>query len=979
TYSIGVLKSIDGGQTWDITSLDWTIYQNRTIAKLLIHPNDPNTLFAATTYGFMKTMDGGDNWYRTQIGDIDDMEFKPGNPDVIYACTKKLYISTDGGENFTESPAQLPNNYRVQIAVTEASPEYLYFFSSRDGIYRSEDSGISFTKKSNSPTPGNQDWYDLSFAVSHVDPDEIHCGEFNTHRSLNGGQSWQLTSDWTWGNNVGYTHCDIHEMVFFGGTLYVGSDGLITKSTNSGTDWTNLTEGIGIRQFYRIGGSQSDPYKILGGSQDNGTSVLSTTFWHEWLGADGMECVVDWSDSDIVYGTSQNGNFYKSDNGGNFGSVNITQPGGGAWITPFVQHPADASTLFVGGGQVRKTTNGMMSWTTISNLAGGNINGLAIGQSDPDYLYASKEGTIYRTKNGGSNWNDISDGLPNLSITYIAVHPSDPELVAISFSGYTDGEKVYLSYDAGDHWENISDNLPNIPANCVTFYNSPDNGLYVGMDIGVYYRDKYMDEWAPYFEGLPNVIVNELEINYTINKIRAGTYGRGLWECDVLLSAPTAAFEVSENTVPTNCVLHFYNGSTGFENEFLWNFEGGTPQTCIDENPEILYENAGTFDVELIVSNEFGSDTLMYGDLISVEDGLLPEPDFTASECVICLSKSVIFEDQTQYCPTQCEWSFSPNTVAFVNGTSAASVNPEVEFLVPGDYTVSLTVENPAGSNTITKENYINAGGQAIPFSEDFETGVITSNYWYVSNEDDGKTWEIAEPDFTPDGQYAAMMNFYAYYGMNERDQLVSPAINLSEIGNPELNFKYAYAQRASQKDSLIVYISTDCGENWERIWANGPDGTGIFATSPGTFDSFNPASSDNWCGFGYGAQCVSIDLSDYTGQPDVLLMFEGFNRFGNNLYLDDIEIPMPVGIGEVGVPDGKMVIFPNPSPGIFTIQLNPEEAALVEVMNAEGMVVYQQPVFKTSIINLGHASRGLYFVKLKTEKEVYIRKLVIE
>ena len=979
TYSIGILKSYDGGQTWETTDIDWTIYQNRTIAKLLIHPTEPNTLFAATTNGFYKTTDGGDNWDRTQNGDIDDMEFKPGNPDIIYANTKKLYISIDGGENFTQSPASLPTSYRVQIAVTDANPEYIYFLSSRDGVYRSEDSGQTFTKKSTSPVPGNQDWYDLSFAASHTNPEEIHAGEFNTHRSYNGGSSWTLTSDWTHGNNIGYTHCDIHEMVFFGGTLYVGSDGLITKSTNSGNDWINLTEGIGIRQFYRIGGSQSSPYKILGGSQDNGTSVLSTSFWHEWLGADGMECLVDWNNPDIVYGTSQNGNFYKSNNGGNFGNVNISQPGGGAWITPFLQHPTESNTLFVGGSQVKKTTNGMNSWTTISSLSGGNINGLALAESNPDYIYASKSGTIHRTINGGSSWNNITNDLPGNYITYIAVHPSDPEMVSVSLSGYDDGEKIYISYDAGAHWENISDNLPNIPANCVTFYNSPDNGLYAGLDIGVYYRDKYMTEWTPYFEGLPNVIVNELEINYTINKIRAGTYGRGLWECDVLLTAPTAAFEVSENMVPTNCTLEFSNTSSGFDNEFVWTFEGGTPATSTEENPEVLYELAGIFDVQLIVNNTFGSDTLFYDDMISIEEGLLPEPNFVASDSVICMSQTITFEDQTKYCASAWMWSFDPNNVEFVNGTSAASMNPEVDFLEPGTYSVTLTVENPAGSNSFTIEDYIQAGGFAVPFTEDFESGIITSNSWKIINGDDGLTWEIAEPTYAASGQYAAMMNFFSYYSLNARDQLVSPPVNLSDIVEPELNFQYAYAQRFSQTDSLIVYASDDCGETWNRIYANGPDGSGIFATSPGASTFFEPTSHEDWCGQGYGAECVSIDLTAYAFQPNVMFMFEGVNRFGNNLYIDDIEIPMPVGIESIVADETQLMIYPNPANSNISIQINVDEIASVEILNAEGKIVHQQNMRGQTNIDTGSLNRGLYVVKVKTEQQIFIKKLILQ
>ena len=531
-YSIGVLKSNDGGVTWELTGLDWNIGQNRTISKLLINPDNPEILFAATTNGVYKTTDGGDNWYNVQSGNIDDMEFKPGDPNTVYAVTQRFYKSSDGGESFNETTG-VPTTSRAQIAVSDDNPDYVYFFSYQSGIYRSEDGGDSFTQRSTEPNQGSQGWYDLAFAVSHENAEEVHLGEINTWRSLNGGQNWTKTTDWQWGNSLGYTHCDIHEMVFYGGTLYVGSDGLISKSTDAGSTWTNFTEGISIRQFYRIGGSKTNPYKFMGGSQDNGTSVYTDDHWHEWLGADGMECAIDHTNENVVYGTSQGGQFYKSNSGGNGGSVGITQPGGGAWVTPFVMHPVDPLTLYVGLSNVRKTTNGMNSWTTISSFGGGNIRNMYISESNPDYLYVSKSETIYRTTDGGGSWDNITSGLPNLFISYMAVHPLYPETVAVSMSGFDNNKKVYISYDAGETWENYSANLPNLPANCVIFHRDENNGVYVGMDVGIYYRDNTMDEWELFFEGLPNVIVMEMEIQYESGKIRAGTYGRGLWESDL--------------------------------------------------------------------------------------------------------------------------------------------------------------------------------------------------------------------------------------------------------------------------------------------------------------------------------------------------------------------------------------------------------------------------------------------------------------
>ena len=566
TYSIGVLKSTDGGQSWETTGMEHTIYDGLTVEKLLIHPEDPETIFCAVNNGLYRSYDGADTWELILSGHIDDIEFKPGDPNTIYALTKKFFKSTNGGDTFTQITQGLPSsNGRAQIAVTNADPDFVYFMCAGTnglfgGIYRSTDSGTSFSLRADSPQmlgyspTGNdnnsQASYDLGLAASHVDADEVHILGILTWRSMDGGINWVATTEWSFPNNTGYTHCDMHWAHFEGGTLYVGSDGLVSKSEDSGETWTDLTTGIGIRQFYRIGGSKNHPYKLLGGSQDNGTSVYSTDYWHEWLGADGMECLVDYSNPDIVYGTTQGGNFNKSTNGG-MNNVNINQPGSGPWVTSFVIHPNEPATIFVGNNSgVRKTTNGMQSWTTISDFSA-TVEQLAISESNPNYIYASYGNKIKRTKDGGESWFDVSSGLPSNAITYIAVHPSDPEMIAVSLSGYTAGQKLYISENAGDSWTNHSLNLPNIPANCVAFYNDPLNSFYVGMDVGVYYIDNSLDQYETFWEGLPNVIVSELEINYQVQKIRAATYGRGLWESDVHMVEPVSDFEADNTLIPT--------------------------------------------------------------------------------------------------------------------------------------------------------------------------------------------------------------------------------------------------------------------------------------------------------------------------------------------------------------------------------------------------------------------------------------------
>ena len=983
-YSIGILKSTDGGITWNTTGLDWTIYQNRTISKLLMDPNDPNTIYAATTDGLYKTTDAGNSWNQTLSGNIDDMEFKPGDASIIYAITTRFYKSTDSGENFIEI-TDVPNSSRAQIAVSNDNPSYVYFLSSGSGIYRSENSGDSFVYRSAQPTPGNQSWYDLAFAVSHDNAEEVHLGEFNTWKSTDGGINWNLTTDWTWDNPIGYTHCDIHEMVFYEGVLYVGSDGLISKSDDGGSTWVNLTEGISMRQFYRIGTSKNDPYKIMGGSQDNGTSIYTNDHWHEWLGADGMECIINYDNSNIVYGTSQNGQFYKSTTGGNFGNIGITQPGGGNWVTPFVIHPTDPQILFVGSDEVRKTTNGMNSWTTISNFGMGNLNNLAIAESNADYLYASKNSNIYRTRNGGESWANISNGLPNLHISYIAIHPENPETIAVSLSGYDEGEKVYISKDGGTTWTNYSTNLPNIPANCVAFYLGDLNPLYVGMDAGVYYIDEDLSEWTSYMEELPNVIVNELEMQFDNQLIRAATYGRGLWEVVAIIYAPIASFEANQTTIPIGCSNNFINNSQGPPETYQWTFEGGTPSTSSEKHPpEIVYDTEGTYDVQLIVSNSLGSDTLLKEDYITVSTTLLPTINFVASDSMTCSGTEIQLFDQTINCPDTWEWSISPLSFNFVDGTDANSQNPKVIFEL-GTYSVTLTSSNTVGSSTLTKTNYIHSGGSSLPFIEDFEFDNIDKSSWVVENPDEDITWEITEVIGSQPGNKAPWINFINYPHFRERDRLISPPINFTGINNLVLTFDYAYAQRYAQIDSLLVFISDDCGENWTKIYENGPDGTGIFATSIRVDSSFVPQSSADWCGEGWGSSCPIIDLSNWDNKPNIKIMFESFTLFGNNLYIDNILISNNVGIPESSENEFNVRIIPNPSLGIFTIHANDMVGNIgINIINSQGQVFLSETTYNAEgnferQINLQNHAKGIYFLKLSTKLGVEVEKILVK
>lgn len=605
-WSRGVLKSTDGGTTWNTTGLTFVPTDWQKVHKMLMHPTSYNTIFAATYYGLYKSTNGAVSFTKVLDGDVDDIEFKPGTPATMYAVTNEVpspifYRSTNSGDTWTAT--SMTATRRAQIAVTPANANYVYFFSKDKGLYLSTNSGTSWTRKGRAPTEGSQDWYDLAIAVSPTNVNEVHAGEIESYVSLNCGKSWTKTSVWSYPNTTGYIHCDIHEMQFFGNTLYIGSDGLITTTTDQASSFTDLSVGLINRQFYRMAsGVPTNPYKLMGGSQDNGTSVYSTNYWHEWLGADGMECVIDYTNENIVYGTVQYGQFYKSTTGGT-NTVSISQPGGGDWITPFVIDPINHNTLYMGNTSVRKTTNAMSSWTTIGTFGdtGAYINAMAIAKTNPSYIYASKGSRIWRTTNGGGAWTEITGTLPGYKITSIAVHPTNPLKIAVtesSFWTYAAGQKVYTSADAGSTWINYSANLPNLPANSVVYEGGSNDAMYVGMDVGVYYRDNTMPEWVSFMTNLPNVMIDELEVDANAGKIRAATYGRGLWE------SPLYGGTFQQSTPPTP--------ATGFDRSNISRTSAKTTLTLAlnPDNSQLLITHPG-YNGSVLIRIYNSSDSLV--------------------------------------------------------------------------------------------------------------------------------------------------------------------------------------------------------------------------------------------------------------------------------------------------------------------------------------------------------------------------------
>ncbi|VAX24563.1 Glycosyl hydrolase, BNR repeat precursor [hydrothermal vent metagenome] len=620
-HSKGVYKSTDGGATWTQTGLT-DIETGIKIYRLLIHPTNNSILLASTSNGIYKTTDGGISWVKKSLNRWIDMEFKPGDPTIIYASSVGYYneyinISTDGGETWGYTQIAT-GGYRGELAVSANDPTVVYCLVANSAgglvdVYKSTNSGTSFSAlgvsgksmlgyySDGSGSNTGQGTYDLCIAASPTDVNTVYLGGINTWKSIDGGNNWTINNMWTSyfvynKSGAPVVHADKHTLTFqSGGVLFEGNDGGVYKTTNGGTSWTDLSNGLVISQLYRIGVSQTSSTKVLTGLQDNGSKFYDNGIWSDVKGGDGMECIIDFSNSNYMYATYVRGQISRSVNGGGSFPTNISAniPGGqptGAWVTPYVIDQNNSSTLYAGYDQVWKTTDRGDSWTSASQVLSSTdkLRSLAIAPSNSNVLYAADQTNMWKTTDGGaSNWTSITLPSISTSVTYITVHPTNPNKLWITYGGYIDGQKVYESTDGGASWTSISTGLPNIPIMCIVYNKSVTTKevLFVGTDVGVYAKDG-TNSWAAYNSGLPNVVVTELEIFYNpsgVDKLRAGTYGRGLWETEILAPLPVELTNFTAKEINKKIILNWQTATEvnnyGFEIE-----RSSTPLGTIENN-----------------------------------------------------------------------------------------------------------------------------------------------------------------------------------------------------------------------------------------------------------------------------------------------------------------------------------------------------------------------------------------------------------
>jgi len=581
TYGIGILKSINSGQSW-FKSLDWSYNSERGVWSIKINPLHPNTVFANTTEGVYRSYDAGVSWQ--QMNNIVmgmDIEINPVDTNIILSSHGNfasagygIYRSSDGGNNWNQITEGLPSTFngKILLDIYKANPNIVYasighgFVTGNTGSWlcKSTDGGITWTIMSTVDYSKWQGWYSHDIAVDQSNPDNLLIIGIEVYKSTDGGSTVvqkssaaQVLGRPPIGGPEGDSnsvHTDAHIVIQHPtnfDTYYFGTDGGVFRTTDFGETYESRNGKYQTTQFYNgTSSSQIDSLKTIGGLQDNNTVIYDGDLaWIRVIGGDGSWTSIDPINDNNIYASWQILNMQRSTDGGtNFSTITPPSSTRTCFIAPFRSFIGDHAIIYAGRDKIFKSTDSGSSWTTTNNntaLDGNSAIAMEVSYQTSEKVYVAtapygtSRGNVFRTIDGGISYTNITGILPDRFPSDIAVDPLDDSIVYVTFYGFGSGH-IFKSTDSGDTWIDISDNLPDIPAPAVIVDPNNTNHVYVGTDVGVFVSTTGGNNWQDFNDGLPDV-VQAMDLNYTTvnNVIRVMTHGNGAYERKFLSQIPT--------------------------------------------------------------------------------------------------------------------------------------------------------------------------------------------------------------------------------------------------------------------------------------------------------------------------------------------------------------------------------------------------------------------------------------------------------
>lgn len=577
-----IIKTTDGGLNWSNAYTENNLWVN----EIAIKADQPDVVLAAADQGLLRSANGGANWTKIHTQQTWAVKFKPGDPATAFCIRKSgsssdFRVSTDGGATFNNSntgwytPAAGQTVTGGMIAVCPSNPSKVYAYLCGEGgnlggyigVFRSSNNGASWTNTNPAnaigqpytiPTHTNlmdangvdwftQGFYDMAIMVNPNNDNQLIAGGCSWFKSNNGGQTWEAFGGYVGG--LPWSHPDIQALAAQGNDLWITSDGGINYSNNFGFTMEARMNGISGSDNWGFDAGWNEDV-LVGGRYHNGNMAWHESFpegkFYRMGGAESPTGYVNPGDARKTYHSDIGG--YRLKGGFNDGvtyfPVGLFPNESYAYYanSEMVWDPRCWNIVFLGNeNKIWKSTDGGASFSLLYTFPGDaerRVYDIEVSRANPEVLYCSQwDGTddaIWRSNNGGQTWTLLTKlPLPNNNDRVkLAASAEDENVLWAAVTYGSNGKKIYKTTDGGQTWINLTTALlNNIRISNIMAQYGTDGGIYLGTNVGVFYRNNSMSDWQPYSMGLPvSAETNRLKPFYKDGKIRNGTWGFGVWE-----------------------------------------------------------------------------------------------------------------------------------------------------------------------------------------------------------------------------------------------------------------------------------------------------------------------------------------------------------------------------------------------------------------------------------------------------------------
>lgn len=608
----GVYFSPDGGKTWQLMGLA----DAGQIARIIVSPANPRVVYVAAQgnawqpnqdRGVFMTTDGGKDWtkvlYVNDRTGASDIAMDPGNPNVLFAgmwtVQRKPWTlingSTDGGiwrsvdggrtwKKLTDGLPHTPTN-RVALAIARSNPNVVYaLMATKNGLlWASDDMGDHWNMVSNNHALDVRPFYFTTIAVAPNNAQKVYFGSFQLLESTDGGKTAHVID-----RDVHVDHHAIWIDPEDPARIIQGNDGGAYETLNGGKTWRYF-DNLPIEQFYTVAISNTQPFGVCGGIQDNSAACgpsnnldfggIYGTDWWSPVGGDGEYVVPAPSDPSIIYADSEDGyavrvdtkymtsTFIKPYFPGATGMPSSKLKYRFNWTTPIAVSPTDPNTVFMGANVVFKSTDGGANWKSISPdltrndkahqpIAGGPVNhdisgaenydtimSISLAPTDPKVMWVgTDDGRVWVSRDGGGHWTRVTPDIPAAAklgrIYQIGVSPFDAGTAYLAVDAHMLGDShpyVFKTSNYGRSWQRIDAGLPADYSAVVVREDPNKQGLLaLGTNKGLYLSFDDGRKWTPMTANLPTMPVWDLKFTKNPHDLVLATHGRGLWILDNL-------------------------------------------------------------------------------------------------------------------------------------------------------------------------------------------------------------------------------------------------------------------------------------------------------------------------------------------------------------------------------------------------------------------------------------------------------------